>query len=117
MLKEYDRDDVEKIYDLLDFLYSESEKLKDIIDSLPLITYKNKNEYFASYYYYFIISLLRIFESYKLNKSEESLGEYNLLNDEEKGKKEENIKLINNNGEDEIQNKMSEIREILEEKI
>jgi hypothetical protein len=38
MLKEYNRDDVEKIYDLLDFLYSESEKLKDIIDSLPLIT-------------------------------------------------------------------------------
>ena len=53
MLKEYNRDDVEKIYDLLDFLYSESEKLKDIIDSLPLITYKN--EYFASYYYYLII--------------------------------------------------------------
>ena len=53
MLKEYNRDDVEKIYDLLDFLYSESEKLKDIIDSLPLITYKN--EYLASYYYYLII--------------------------------------------------------------
>ena len=86
MLKDYDRDDVEKIYDLFDFLNSENEKLKDIIDSLPLITYKNKNEYFVSYYYYLIISLLHIFESYKLDKSGENLGEYNLLNDEEEGK-------------------------------
>ena len=46
----------------------------------------NAVEYFVSYYYYLIISLLHIFESYKLDKSGENLGEYNLLNDEEEGK-------------------------------
>ena len=117
MLKEYDRDDVEKIYDLLDFLNSESQKLTDIIDSLPLITYKNKNEYFAAYYYYLIVSLLRIFESYKPDKKKENLGEYYLYNDKEKGKKEDTKKLINNNEEIEIQNTIAKIRNILEGKI
>ena len=117
MIKEYNRDDIEKINDLLEFLNSESQKLKNVIDEIPLITYQNKNEYFAVYYYYLIISLLRIYESYKHNNNNENLGEYNILNNNEEGKGDNKQKEINNNEESEELNKMVEIRNTLESKI
>ena len=113
MLKNYNRDDIEKIFDLIDFLNTESQKLKDIIDNLPLITYKKKNEYFASYYYYIIVNLLRIYETYK-PKNNENLGVYILLNDGEEGK--DKTKETNTNEEIENPEKIAEIRECLEKK-
>ncbi len=67
-LKEYNFKDIECKYELIIFLKSENEKLEEIINNLPLITYKNKNCYFASYYYYVINKLLNLYEQF--NKKE-----------------------------------------------
>ena len=69
-LKDYNYEDIEKIYDLMSFLHSEENSLRNIIPILPLITYKKKNAYFASYYYYFVASLLNIYKSYIPEKKE-----------------------------------------------
>ena len=92
-LREYNCEDIEKIYDLICFLQSEEKNLKNIISILPIINYEKKNVYFASYYYYFIANLLN---NYKIN-----------IFDNKEENKDNYQQLINNKKFDEIKKKIN----------
>ena len=72
----------------MEFLKSENEKLKEIISEFTLISYKNKNAYFASYYFYALNKLLNYFNYYK-NKNSNKNDEYKKIEEFEEEKKEE----------------------------
>ena len=113
-LKKYNCKDIEQLYDLITFFHSEMNNLKEIIETLPLITYKDKNAYFASYYYYIIISILNNYNKYKPNKNDESEGSYIQLNDNEEEKKDIINEISDNNG---YKEEMSAERSTLENKM
>ena len=64
-LKKFEKDNYLKIHDFLDYIITEELNLHNIIENFPLITYKNKNAYLATYYYYSINKLLNYKKLYK----------------------------------------------------
>ena len=92
-LKTFENAEIEDIYDLIIFLKSEKSNLEDIMHNIPLITTKNKNAYFASYYYYILNRLLNVYESNKNNKEENEYDYYQQMIPEEENedKKERNM--------------------------
>ena len=77
-LKDFDKNNFLKIHDFLEYIVSEETNLHKIIESFPLITYKNKNAYLATYYYYIINKLLNYSKLYK-NKIDDN-QEKNTIN-------------------------------------
>ena len=108
----YSPQNLESINGFMEFIKSENEKLKDIISDFPLITYKNRNAYFASYYFYALNKLLNYFLYYQ-KRDNNSNDEYKKIEDEE-DKKEEEIE--NEEKENEREEKKYEERLGKEEK-
>lgn len=114
-LLKYSPKNLESIYDFMEFLKSENEKLKDIISEFPLLNYKNKNAYFASYYFYALNKLLNYFNYYK-NKNNNDNDEYKSIEYFEEEKKEEKAGKNEENEYEEEKNQKIEIKIKLEEK-
>jgi hypothetical protein len=98
-LKDYNKNDIEYLYEFISFLKNEKTKLEDIIHNFPLITYKNRNAYFASYYFYVINKLLNLYENYEENVKNK---EYFNLDDNEEENEEEDENELNKNKEIQI---------------
>jgi hypothetical protein len=114
-LLKYSPQNLESIYDFMEFLKSENEKLKEIISEFPLFNYKNKNAYFASYYFYALNKLLNYFNYYK-NKSNNDNDEYKKNEEFEEEKKEEKTGKNEEKEYEEEENEKVEIKIKLEEK-
>jgi len=76
-LKDFDKNNFLKIHDFLEYIVSEEANLHKIIENFPLITYKNKNAYLATYYYYIINKLLSYSKLYK-NKIDDNQDKNNI---------------------------------------
>ena len=91
-LLQYDKNNIECKYDLLNYLISEKEKLDGIISEFPIIKECNNNAYLASLYFYGITKLI----NYSLNfgkKKNESFEEYEINNNEIEKQKIEKKKI------------------------
>ena len=105
-LKNFDQNNFLKIHDFFEYIVSEEKNLNNIIENFPLITYKNKNAYLATIYYYIINKLLKYSKLYK-NEIDDS--KENIIINLEKYLNEEKTKIKNelNNLCNEISDKIS----------